>query len=285
MKRFKVAAVQMNALKDDLEHNLEVHKVVSQETASDSCRLVVFPELSTTAHYGGEDVVSLAEESEDGVIHDAMRELAENLGIFIGYGFCEAAHGTFYNSYAIMTPRGLLGVQRKVHASKDEYFSFRMGRTLEVLDLGFCKLGTLICYDSSFFEAWRVLALKGAEVILLPHASRVGWGVNMPRRRKIRILREKLNGLPGRNGVYAADNCVFAVFSNQVEYNGHSTHDGGAYIQGPDGEVLVKSEPVLDDIWLSCELEPAVQSKARSSTWSTMKMRRPEVYSELTRMQ
>jgi hypothetical protein len=36
-----------------------------------------------------------------------------------------------------MGPGGLIGVQRKVHASQDECFGFRMGRSLEVFDLGF----------------------------------------------------------------------------------------------------------------------------------------------------
>jgi predicted amidohydrolase len=35
-----------------------------------------------------------------------------------------------------------------------------------------CTVGTAICHDSDFFESWRILALKGAEVILLPHANR-----------------------------------------------------------------------------------------------------------------
>ncbi len=284
MEKFKVAAVQMNALKGDLKHNLEVHRRIVTEAAADGCRLVMFPELSITAHYGDESVVSLAEEAAHGTIHEAMWELAKKLSIHVAYGFCEIAHGTYYNSHAIMSPRGLVGVQRKVHASKDEYFSFRMGRTFEVFDIGFCRVGTLICYDSVFFEAWRVLALKDADVILLPHASRLGWGRDLSQRKKISSLKRNLRGLPRKYGVFAADNCVFAVYGNQVDFNGHSTHHGGACIIAPDGKLIRKSEPVLDDLWISAELDPETQAKARANTWSTLKMRRPETYSELTKM-
>jgi len=284
MERFKVAAVQMNALRDDVDHNLEVHGRLAREAADDGCRLVMFPELSVTAHFGDAAATSHAEAADDGRIAETMHELARELGIVIAYGFCEAARGTFYNTHALVGPDGLIGVQRKVHASKDEYFTFRMGRSLSVFHLGFCRVATLICYDANFSEAWRVLALKGADVLLLPHASRTGWGEQVSEQNQRRHLEARLEGLPGRYGVYAADNAVFAVFGNQFGYNGHSTHAGGAYIIGPDGKTLLKSHAELDDIWISAELDPELQTKCRNSTHCTLKMRRPELYGEVTRM-
>jgi len=284
LEQFRIAAVQMNALRGDLDHNLDVHRRIAHEAASDGCKLVVFPELSVTAHYGGEDVTALAEEAAAGAICEAMHTLTEELDVVIGYGFCEKAHGTFYNAYTLMGPEGLIGVQRKVHASQDEYFSFRMGRSLEVFDLGFCLVGVAICFDASFFEVWRVLALKGVEVLLLPHASRTGWGEEVPEGKQRGDLKQMLDGLPGRYGVYAEDNIVFAAYGNQVRYNGHTTHLGGAYILGPDGKLLIKSEPVLDDLWVSAELDPQVLDRARNSRYSLLRTRRPEMYGALTRM-
>jgi predicted amidohydrolase len=197
---------------------------------------------------------------------------------------CEKAHGTFYNSYALMGAEGLLGLQRKIHASQDEYFHFRMGRSLDVFDLGFCRVAVAICFDASFSEVWRVLALKGAELLLLPHAGRSGWGDEVPQEKQRQDLRQSLAGLPGRYGVYAEDNALFAAYANQVGYNGHSTHSGGAYILGPKGELLAKSEPILEDNWISAELDPRALEEARNARYSLLRNRRPEVYSELTRM-
>ena len=282
MQRFKIATVQMNALRGDLNHNLEVHSHFARKAADDGCELVMFPELSVTAHYGGEDVTSLAEEATQGTIVETMRGLAQRLDCVIGYGFCEQAHGTFYNSYGLMGPRGLIGVQRKVHASRDEYFSFRMGRSLEVFDLHFCRVGIAICFDASFFEVWRVLALKGADVLLLPHASRTGWGEEVPEEKQREDLTQMLDTLPGRYGIYAEDNNVFAAYGNQVAYNGHTTHLGGAYILGPGGKLLAQSKPVLDDLWVSAELDPETLDQARNSKYSLLRTRRPEMYAELT---
>jgi len=284
MEAFRVGAVQMNALKGKLERNLKVHRRFTAKAAKAGCRLVMFPELGLTAHYGEESVSELAQEADRGSIYEEMSGLARKHDIIISYGFCESAHGTHYNTSALMGPQGLIGIQRKVHASKDEYFSFRMGRSFEVFDLGFVRIGTLICADTSFFEAWRVLALKGAEVILLPHASRSGWGTRIPKETQKRQLRAALRRLPGRLGVYASDNNVFAVFANQVDYNGHSTHSGLAYVLGPDASVLAKSRAVLDDLMVTADLDPETQERRRRAAHSTLKMRRPETYGELTRM-
>jgi predicted amidohydrolase len=129
-----------------------------------------------------------------------------------------------------------------------------------------------------------VLALKGADVIILPHAPRIGWGEELTEEKQIEKLTGKLESLPGENGVLASDNIVFAVYASQAGYNGHSTHIGGAYVLGPDGKLITRSEPVLDDLWVSAEIDPAVQEKLRGGTHSTLKMRRPELYGEITDM-
>ena len=284
MKPLKVASVQMNALKDDLDHNLDVHVKFIQKAAKKKCQLIMFPELSVTAHYGDEKVVQFAEEAGNGQVFETIRAHAVKHNILISYGFCELAHGTHYNSQALVGPQGLIGIQRKIHASRDEYFNFRMGRSLEVFDTGLCRVGTLICYDLSFFEAWRVLALKGAELILLPSAGRSVWGKRINKKDQIKSLRSTLSTLPWIIGMNTRSNGVFAVFGNQVDYNGHSTHIGGAIILDPFGEILSKGQVSLRDHMIVADLNPKAIDKARRDPGYNLKYRRPEMYSELTRM-
>ena len=283
MESFKVAAVQMNCMKGDLDGALSVHEHFSRDAAEAGARLVLFPELGVTGHYGDAQVTEFAEEARKGRIFDAMSGLARELDIVISYGLCEKAAGTFYNSQVLVGPEGLVGVQRKVHASKDEYFHFRMGREYCVFDLGFCRVGTLICYDSAFFEAWRTLALMGADLLLLPHASRIGWGVQTPAAENERRLEEDLDGLPGKKGAYADDNSVYVVYANQAGYNGHSSHLGGAFVIAPDQSVPARSEATLKDQMITAELDPELLEAKRRKN-SIMRNRRPEVYGELTRM-
>lgn len=283
MNSFRIAAVQMNALKGELEHNLELHRRFTQKAARAGCQLVVFPELSATAHFGDPAATRFAEEAGAGPAGACMQELAAAANIVISYGFCEKACGTYYNAQALVGPRGLIGVQRKVHASRDEYFYFRMGRSLEVFDLGFCKVGTLICYDSLFFEAWRTLVLKGAEVILLPHAARSAPGKKLSAERQKKVLRHTLRNSLQHNAVYAADNHAFAVFANQWGYNGHSTHSGGAFVVAPDGQALAKSGARLQDLSIHARLDARTLDAVRN-VGSVLKFRRPELYGEVARM-
>ena len=282
METFTVAAVQMNALRGDLEHNLALHERFTREAARAGARIVMFPELSVTAHLGDVTATDLAEPAGSGRIHNTIRDLAKQHDIIISYGFCEYAHGAYYNSQGLMGPDGLIGVQRKIHASGDEYFTFRMGRSLEVFDLGFCTIGTLICFDSNFFEAWRVLALKGAEVILLPHASRSARGKKLGIAKQKQVIKDLLTETAA-NSVYAKANLAYAVFANQYGYNGHSTHGGGAYVISPNGEIIARGRPDLDDLMITAEIDMEELRRIRAAR-PTLKQRRPEVYGILAEM-
>jgi len=80
----------------------------------------------------------------------------------------------------------------------------------------------------------------------------------------------------------ARDNGVFAVFSDQVGFDGHSSHVGGAYVLAPDGCMLARSEPDVGSGWIMAELDPALLDRVRANPWFALKKRRPEAYGELT---
>lgn len=295
MRRFTVATTQLHTRHLDVDHNLEAHVRLIGETAAAGCDLVVFPECSVTGLNGSPDVTRFAE-PDDGRIYRTLQAEAARHGIVVSYGFCELHRGTHYNSYALVGPEGLLGLQRKVHASHDEFFRFRQAYEWVVVDLGFCRVGTAICHDSDFFESWRVLALKGADVVLLPHANRTmpagggeltfdGRGREETTESLLAAQRELLEERPWpprMHDFFARDNGVFGVFSDQVGFDGHSSHVGGAYVVAPDGTMLARSEPAVGNGWVSVELDPALLERARENPWFALKKRRPEAYGELT---
>jgi predicted amidohydrolase len=289
-----VAVTQVDVRHLDVEHNLETHLALIDETAAAGCDLVVFPECSVTGHNGSPEVTRDAEPA-DGPILQALSRRATERGIVVGYGFCELDRGTHYNSFALVGRDGLLGLQRKVHASDDEFFRFRQAYEWVVVDLGFARVGTAICHDSDFFESWRILTLKGAELILLPHANRTmpagggeltfdGRGREVDADALLRAQAELVEGTPGPPRLHdalARDNAVFAAFSDQVGFDGHSTHIGGAYILGPDGSHLARSEPGAASAWVAAELDPELLVRARENPWFALRKRRPETYDEL----
>jgi predicted amidohydrolase len=295
MERIRVAATQVEVRHLDLERNLDTHRRLIEEAADAGCDLVVFPECSVTGHNGSAEVTQLAE-PKDGPIFQAVAASAQACGVVVGYGFCELHRGTHYNAYALVGPDGLLGLQRKVHASDDEFFRFRQAYEWDVAELGRCRAGVAICHDSDFFESWRVLALKGAEVVLLPHANRTmpaggglltfdGRGREVGDDDLLRAQRELLaeRPVPPRlHDALARDNAVFAVFSDQVGFDGHSSHVGGAYVLAPDGTLLARSEPGTATGWIAADLDPLLLERARENPWFALRKRRPEAYEELT---
>ena len=204
--------------------------------------------------------------------------------------------GTHYNADALVGPQGMIGIQRKVHASFDEFFRFRQAYEWNVFDLGLCRVGTAICHDSDLFESWRILSLKGAEVVLLPHANRKmfaadgtmtfdGSGREASREELFRFQEELVKDRPDPprlHDVLARDNGVFAVFSDQVGFDGDSTHVGGAYVLAPDGAMLARTEVGLESSMVWVDLDPGILRKVRENPVFALLKRRPETYAELT---
>ena len=295
MEACRVAATQVDVRHGDVEHNLATHLLLIDEAAEAGCDLVVFPELSVTGHNVSAEVTRGAERA-DGRIFQAIRDRARACGIVVSYGFCELHRGTHYNTSALVGPEGLIGLQRKVHASLDELLRFRQAYDWSVFDLGFCRVGTAICHDSDFFESWRILALLGAEVVLLPHANRTLEAADGSHRFDGRGREAAVDELlaaqtallaerpkpPRLHDVLARDNGVYAVFSDQVGFDGHSTHVGGAYVLAPDGSTVARSDPGLGSSWVVAELDPDVLQRVRESPSFALRKRRPETYDELT---
>lgn len=296
MERCRVAATQVDVRHEDVEHNLATHLRLIDEAASDGCDLVVFPELSVTGHNGSAEVTRSAER-HDGRVFETIQRQARACGIVVSYGFCELHRGTHYNTSALVGPQGLIGLQRKVHASLDEFLRFRQAYDWSVFDLGFCRVGTAICHDSDFFESWRILALLGAELILLPHANRTleaadgshafdGRGREASADELLAAqaaLLAELPQPPRLHDVLARDNGVYAVFSDQVGFDGHSTHLGGAYVLAPDGSMVARSDSGLASSMVVAELDPSLLSRVREAPSFPLRKRRPEAYEELTR--
>ena len=132
-------------------------------------------------------------------------------------------------------------------------------------------------------------------MILLPHANRTmpaGGGIltfdgrerELPEEEILRAQEELLEERPSPPRLHdflARDNGVYAVFSDMVGFDGHSTHVGGAYVLAPDGSMLARSEPGTGDRWIAVELDPALVEQARENPWFALKKRRPEAYDEL----
>jgi len=185
--KVKVAAVQVGGYDKCLKINKECNPVQAvvkyvEKAAQDGAQLVVFPEY----HLGRISV--------PGPETQKISQAAAKNNIYVIVGCWEVFADKSFSSTALLFGRdgNIIGKYYKTHAAVDTYgkppapaysqppagkdktwfiendpeWIMKKGNTLPVFDLDFARIGILICYDGYFPETYRVLSLKGAEIIV-----------------------------------------------------------------------------------------------------------------------
>lgn len=176
------------AMQEDPAANMDTAVSRLREAAAAGARIACLPELFLTPYFCQRESPRAFDLAEPipGPSTDRLGRLARELGLVIVAPLFERrAAGVYHNSAAILDADGsLAGIYRKMHIPDDpcfyEKYYFAPG------DLGFRafdtqagRIGVLICWDQWFPEAARLVALQGAEIIMVPTA--IGWH---PRERK-----------------------------------------------------------------------------------------------------
>ncbi len=180
----KVALAQIECSVGDVEANCSKIIDFIEQASSKNCEVVIFPEMSDTGYDTSviKDTASSWNERPFQLIQNA----AAKQGIYVICGLSERVDDDVYNSVAVLSPGGeLLGSYRKMHlfspapAREDQYFT--PGSSFTILPIRGTTWGFTICYDLRFPELYRVLALKGAEVLVncsaWPMVRAVRWEV------------------------------------------------------------------------------------------------------------
>lgn len=246
----KVGLVQRQ-LSADIEHNKLLLKEGIEECASQGAQLVVLQELHNSLYFcqtESTDQFDLAEPIP-GPSTAFYGEIARKLHIVLVTSLFERrAPGLYHNTAVVIDADGsIAGKYRKMHIPDDpayyEKFYFTPG------DLGFVpietsvgKLGVLVCWDQWYPEAARLMALRGAELLIYPTA--IGWESTDTEEEKMRqteawitIQRSHAvaNGLP-----------VIAV--NRVGHESDPSGQtngilfwGNSFVAGPQGELLAEA--------------------------------------------
>ena len=168
----------------------------------------------------------------DGPELKRVADLAREMTVVVG--FCEADNGKRYNSAAIVTGGGVLGVYRKIHQPLGESMYYAAGGELRAFDTPAGRVGALICYDKTFPEAARTLALDGARMITCISAwpaSRTATVGDLAEDRWTR----RFNLF---DQARALENQVIWAASNQTGTFGKLRFVGNAKVVGPGGDVL-----------------------------------------------
>jgi predicted amidohydrolase len=294
MQLTRVAAVSMNGFLGEAERVLTAIDGWCERAAAAKAHLVLFPELVIHGHCTP-NTWALAEPVPEGPSTRRLVDLARRHGLVLSAGLSEKERDIVYNTQVLAGPDGYIGKQRKLHLSRDEVNYYKGGREILVFDTGRCKVGTVICYDNQFPEIARVLALRGAEVLLMPHAARFKPWPDTPEGEA--AARRHSHDFVAVYALRARENACFAVLTDQAgragtlasypeDHENQPHHAGVAIIWGPDGEALASAQQErVQEEMIVADLDPMLLARERSLANYMLRTRRPELFGELVRDQ
>ncbi len=167
----QIAGIQTDVALMNVEQNLSLLEATVRTEVQSGTQLTVFPECFVTGYCFDSLEESLPfAETIPGPTTDRVARLCAELKSFVVYGMLEKSGADVFNTAVLIGPDGLIGSYRKIHLPYlgIDRFTTPGDRPFEVFDAGGVRIGMLICYDGGFPEAARVLAIKGADIILLP---------------------------------------------------------------------------------------------------------------------
>ncbi|MEA2392387.1 MAG: deaminated glutathione amidase [Solirubrobacteraceae bacterium] len=180
-----VAAVQLNAGTEKQANIDRAGQLVAQAAAA-GARLVVLPEKWNG--FGSSKILrACAEGLDDGESVAAMRDWAREHGIhLVGGSITERSEsGRLFNTSLVFDPRGeLVATYRKIHLFDVEVGGhvYREsdvedpGEEIATVDVEGWTVGLSVCYDLRFPELYRILTLRGANVLVVPAAFTMATG-------------------------------------------------------------------------------------------------------------
>ncbi|MFZ0040534.1 MAG: carbon-nitrogen hydrolase family protein [Solirubrobacteraceae bacterium] len=269
----RAGAIQLNAT-EDFDRNLERADRLVRQAAASGAELIALPEKWTV--YGTPEDLEGGAQTLDGPAVSWAQGIAAELGIDLIAGSMReriAGQDKGANTSVHVGPDGeLKSVYRKIHLfdvevdgevhaeSDDEEAGSEIVVTTLANGVG---LGMSVCYDLRFPELYRILAVRGAELIAIPSAftlatTRDHWEV---------LVRAR-----------AIENQCFVIAPNQIGSHPGGFRTGGrSLIVDPWGVVLAGAPDVETAIVADLDLDALHSIRRRLPSLAS---RRPDAYSQ-----
>lgn len=269
----------------NVEDNLEQISAHVSDARSRDVALLAFPEASLGGY------LSVLGSGRDGTHSDEPEDLPPVMDVdgpelrriagiaremTVVVGFCESDGTERFNSAALVSGDGVIGVHRKVHQPLGEGLYYAAGETFAAFDTPVGRVGALICYDKAFPEAARALALDGAQIVTCISAwpaSRTASADDLADDRwKHRFdLFDRARAL---------ENQVVWVASNQAGTFGKLRFVGSAKVVGPGGDVLAATGTTAGVAYAHVDVAATLEGARRAMFH--LGDRRPDLYAEAT---
>ena len=249
-KKIKVGLIQQSNT-NDIHANMQQLKANIEHCASKGAQLVVLQELHNSLYFCQTEDTRLFDlaESIPGPSTRFFGDIARSLEIVLVTSLFEKrAPGLYHNTAVVFDTDGnIAGKYRKMHIPDDpayyEKFYFTPGDLgFEPIQTSIGKLGVLVCWDQWYPEAARLMALKGADILIYPTA--IGWESSDTEDEK---NRQRDAWIISQRG-HAVANGLPVVSVNRTGYEpdpsgqtGGIRFWGSSFVAGPQGEFLAQA--------------------------------------------
>jgi len=289
-KTVRVGLVQQRCTEDKTA-NLDKTIAMARDAAQQGTRLVVLQELHATRYFCQTEDTEQFDLAEPipGPSSERLGAVAKELGVVLVVSLFEKrAPGLCHNTALVFERDGsIAGRYRKMHIPDDpgfyEKFYFTPG------DLGFTPiptsvgtLGVLVCWDQWFPEAARLMALRGADLLIYPTA--IGWD---PRDGQLEKGRQREAWITAQRA-HAIANGIPVVSVNRVGHEPDPSSAtegidfwGGSFVAGPQGEFLLEPCPVEEQT-RTVDVDLGRTETVRR-IWPFLRDRRIDMYGDLLR--
>ena len=290
MRTIRIGLVQQ-ANTPDLRTNMTRLAANIEACAHEGVQLIVLQELHNSLYFCQTEDTRLFDLAEPipGPSTGFYSELAATYGVVLVTSLFERrAPGLYHNTAVVFDRDGsIAGRYRKMHIPDDpayyEKFYFTPGDLgFEPIQTSLGKLGVLVCWDQWYPEAARLMALRGAEILIYPTA--IGWeSSDTPdeQRRQLQAWTISQRGHAVANGLP-----VVAVNRVGLEPDpSGQTHGilfwGGSFVAGPQGELLAQaSNERPQNLVVDVDLE---RSENVRRWWPFLRDRRIDAYDDLVK--
>lgn len=288
MKNIKVGIIQQHNVENRLENRHRLTEEI-KKCAAQGADLVVLQELHDSLYFcqiEDTNCFDLAEPIPGGATDYYSKVAAEEGIVLVTSLFEKRAAGLYHNTAVVFDSDGkMAGKYRKMHIPDDpayyEKFYFTPGDLgFEPIDTSIGRLGVMVCWDQWYPEAARLMALKGAEMLIYPTA--IGWDVNdTPEEQQ----RQRDAWMAVQRG-HAVANGLPVVAVNRVGWETQSDDAsrgiqfwGNSFVAGPQGELLAHaSDKDSETMVVAVDFDRSEQVRR---WWPFLRDRRIDEYDDL----
>ena len=290
MKILRTGLIQQHNTADISDNRKRLADKI-RRLAAEGAQLIINQELHDSLYFCQTENVDLCGLAVNipGEVTDFYASLAKECGVVLVTSLYERrAPGLYHNTAVVFEKDGsIAGRYRKMHIPDDpayyEKFYFTPG------DLGFKpietsvgRLGVLVCWDQWYPEAARLMALKGAELLIYPTA--IGWESSDTDDEKAR----QLNAWIISQRAHAVANGLPVISVNRVGHEPDPSGQtngilfwGNSFVAGPQGEFLAQAgNHRPENIVVEIDME---RSENVRRWWPFLRDRRIDEYEGLTK--